>query len=80
MALKIHEMTSDERGRITAEGLFDGERFSLRSDGAQWLLNLASGSPVVMEAQDPASRSEANGFLWAAVARIREAQKARLFA
>lgn len=80
MALKIHEMISDERGHIRAEGLFDGERFSLRNDGARWLLDLAFHQPIAVEAHDPASRSEANGFLWAAVARVREAQKARLLA
>lgn len=80
MALKIHEMTSDERGRIRAEGLFDGERFSLSNDGASWILDMASHPPVNVHSHNPASRSEANGLIWAAVARVREAQKNLLMA
>lgn len=75
MALKIYEMKPDAAGVVTAAGHLDGEPFSLSAIGRRWLLRLANGLTVEQDAIDVASKRDARGALYAAVARIRESQK-----
>lgn len=75
MALKIAELNHDAAGVMSATGQFDGEPFSFSAIGRKWLLKLSSGLTVEQDADNVASRGEARGALYGAVALIRQKQR-----
>lgn len=75
MALKINELNHDAAGVMSASGQFDGEPFSFSAIGRKWLLKLSNGLTVEQDADNVASRGEARGALYGAVAMIRARQR-----
>lgn len=75
MSLKIHSVSSDEKGHARVSGILDGDPFSLMCQGAKWVMTSLDKSVGELDADRPDCVREAKSAVWPILAKFRESNR-----